>query len=221
MRSHPAARRYRHDSGGERRGQTGRSVGRLERFRDATLAKRVQVKGESVKRLPPQLEDEAYDLDESGKWERVEYQGEVREVWRPAAVQESWQPFTVGRWTDYYGDQVWIPEESFGYVTMHYGNWILVGNSWYWAPPAPVVGVAVAPIIPWYPGRVAWISSGPNAGWVPLAPTEVYYAHHLWGPAAVVVAPGAPVVSISIGRLAFLICRRCGAPGILLFRAQL
>ncbi len=172
--------------------------------RDATLAKRVQVKGESVKRLPPQLEDEAYDLDESGKWERVEYQGEVREVWRPAAVQESWQPFTVGRWTDYYGDQVWIPEESFGYVTMHYGNWILVGNSWYWAPPAPVVGVAVAPIIPWYPGRVAWISSGPNAGWVPLAPTEVYYAHHLWGPAAVVVAPGAPVVSISIGRLAFL-----------------
>ena len=175
--------------------------------RDAILAKRTQVKGESVRRLPPQLEDDAYDLDESGRWERVMYEGEYREVWRPTVVQESWGPFTVGRWTDYYGDQVWVPDEPFGYVTMHYGNWILVENRWYWAPPIPAVQVAAAgPFISfgWYPGRVAWISSGPNAGWVPLAPTEIYYSHHLWGPAAVVVAPGAPVISIAIGRLAFV-----------------
>jgi hypothetical protein len=173
--------------------------------RDSARTKRVLVRGESVRRLPPQLGDDAYDLDESGMWERVTYEGQEREFWRPTVVEESWQPFTVGRWTDYYGDQVWVPEEPFGYVTMHYGNWILVGHRWYWAPPAPAVGIAVGPSIGfgWYPGRVAWISAGPNAGWVPLAPTEVYYSHHFWGPSAVVMAPGV-AVNIAVGRLAFV-----------------
>ena len=173
--------------------------------RDSFWAKRVEVKGESVKRLPPQLEDDAYDLEESGKWERVNYQGQEREFWRPTVVEESWRPFTVGRWTDYYGDQVWVPEEPFGHVTMHYGNWILVEHRWYWAPPVRGIAVAGGPFIGfgWYPGRVAWISSGPNVGWVPLAPTEIYYSHRLWGPAAVAVAPGVPV-TIAIGRLAFV-----------------
>ena len=130
--------------------------------RDATLAKRVQVKGESVKRLPPQLEDEAYDLDESGKWERVEYQGEVREVGDLRLCKKAGNRLRLEDGPTIMEIRSGYPKNLSGYVTMHYGNWILVGNSWYWAPPAPVVGVAVAPIIPWYPGRVAWISSGPN-----------------------------------------------------------
>ncbi len=172
--------------------------------RDSILTKRVQVEGESVRRLPPQLEDDSYDLEESGSWERVEYQGESREFWRPTAVDQSWAPFTVGRWTDYDGDQVWVPAEPFGYVTSHYGNWVLVDGRWFWAPPAPVVEVAAGPTIGfgWYPGRVAWISNDADVGWIPLAPNEVYYSHHYWGPSAVVVTT-VPTVSIAVGRLAF------------------
>jgi hypothetical protein len=172
--------------------------------RDSILAERNEVKGESIMILPPQLRDDAYELERSGRWERVLYQGEYREFWRPTVVEETWQPFTVGRWSDYYGDQVWVPEEPFGYVTMHYGNWLLIGGRWFWAPPAPRVEAAAGPFIAfgWYPGRVAWISTDVNVGWVPLAPTEVYYAHHYWGPSAAVVAT-APTVSIAISSLAF------------------
>ena len=172
--------------------------------RDSMWAKRVEVKGEGVKYLPPQLQDDAYDLEEAGTWEKVYYEGDYHEFWRPTAVAASWQPFTVGRWTDYYGDQVWVPDESFGYVTHHYGNWVIVNGRWYWAPPAPVVQVAAGPVIGfgWYPGRVAWISTEADVGWVPLAPTEVYYSHHLWGPSAVVVTT-APVAAIVVGSLAF------------------
>src|SRR5207244_152760 len=55
----------------------------------------------------------------------------------------------------------------------------------------------------WYPGRVAWIHTAVDVGWIPLAPTEVYYSYVAWGPQAVVVA-SAPTVSISIGSLAFV-----------------
>jgi len=48
---------------------------------------------------------------------------------------------------------------------------------------------------------VAWISSGTNAGWIPLAPNETYYSHHYWGPSAAVVT-SVPAASISAGRLA-------------------
>ncbi len=173
--------------------------------RDTFRAKRIQVRGETVKYVPPQLQDEAADLDESGTWERVNYEGQERELWRPTAVQSNWQPFTVGRWTDYDQDQVWVPDEPFGYITHHYGNWLLVGDRWYWAPPAPAAGIAVGPSIGfgWYPGRVAWISTDADVGWVPLAPTEVYYSHNYWGPSAVVVGT-APAAAIAIGGLAFV-----------------
>ncbi|MCE5334423.1 MAG: hypothetical protein LLG06_07510 [Desulfobacteraceae bacterium] len=172
--------------------------------RDSVWTKRVQVKGDSTRYLPPQIQDDAYALEENGRWERVYYEGEYKEMWRPTRVADTWQPFTAGRWTDWYGDQCWVPEEPFGYVTHHYGNWVHVNSGWFWSPPAPVVTVAVGPAIPfaWYPGRVAWIHSGHDVGWVPLAPREHYYSHHHWGPGAVVVA-GGPAVSINIGALAF------------------
>ncbi len=49
--------------------------------RDTFRAKRIQVRGETVKYVPPQLQDEAADLDESGTWERVNYEGQERELW--------------------------------------------------------------------------------------------------------------------------------------------
>ena len=106
--------------------------------REELWAQRVQVKGESIDNLPTELRDDAYDLDRNGRWERVYYQGRYRKLWRPTGVAAGWQPFTAGRWTVWYRDNVWIPEEPFGYVTHHYGNWVYVNSAWYWAPPGKV-----------------------------------------------------------------------------------
>jgi hypothetical protein len=166
--------------------------------RDSLWSKRMSVKGESVKYLPAELRDEAYELEENGSWETVNYEGKERHLWRPTRVASGWAPFTTGRWTEYYGDNTWVPDEPFGYATHHYGNWVYVNNAWYWGPPE-TGGVGLA----WYPGRVAWIGSGEDVGWVPLAPNEPYYSHYAWGPSATVIGAAA-VVGLTIGSLAYL-----------------
>ncbi|MHC1744697.1 MAG: DUF6600 domain-containing protein [Syntrophobacteraceae bacterium] len=177
--------------------------------RDNLWTKRVEVKGDSHEYLPPQLQDEAYELEENGRWERVQYEGQYRNLWRPANVAPGWSPYSYGRWFDYYGDQCWIPYEPFGYVTHHYGNWIYASNYWYWAPPVVSVGVSVGPAwglgFGWYPGRVSWLHSDAYVGWVPLAPFEPYYSRRYWGPASFAVASvGLPGISINIGGLHWL-----------------
>ena len=133
---------------------------------------------------PPALRYDADCLDEHGRWDLVIYEGAQRWFWRPTSVYIGWSPFTAGIWTEWCGDQTWIPAEPFGYVTHHYGNWVFVGNFWYWAP--PVVSVRIGfPVLDigffWNPGRVAWIHRGIYVGWVPLAPHEKYYSHRDWG----------------------------------------
>jgi hypothetical protein len=177
--------------------------------RDSLWAKRVEVKGDSYEYLPPQLRDDAYELEENGKWESVQYEGASRNLWRPSNVGPGWSPYSAGRWSDYYGDQCWIPNEPFGYMTHHYGNWIYAGNYWYWAPPIVSVGVAVGPALGlgfgWYPGRVSWLYSDAYVGWVPLAPFEPYYSHRYWGPASFAVASiNLPGININIGGLHWL-----------------
>ncbi len=159
--------------------------------REGFWAAKARVRGRSVEYLPPSLRDDAYAFEENGRWERVPYEGTERWFWRPTTVAAGWSPFTVGRWTDWYGDQTWIPEEPFGYVTHHYGNWVYARNNWYWAPPVLSVRIGL-PLLDvgffWYPGRVSWIHTGAYVGWVPLAPRETYYSHRHWGgPHAVVV----------------------------------
>jgi hypothetical protein len=161
------------------------------KIREDFWAAKARVRGRSAEYLPPSLQDESYSLEENGRWERVPYEGRACWFWRPTIVAVGWSPFTVGRWTDWYGDQTWIPAEPFGYITHHYGNWVYVGNYWYWAPPVVSVRVGV-PLLDvgfyWYPGRVSWIHTGTYVGWVPLAPFETYYCYRPWGgPHAVVV----------------------------------
>ena len=176
--------------------------------RDRLWEKRQEITGESARYLPRQLHDDASVLDEDGRWERVYYQNEYQEMWRPTNVDPDWRPFSSGRWVDYYGDQCWVPDESFGYVTHHYGNWVYVDGGWFWSPPVVSVEVRVgrAAGFGWYPGRVAWIGSDENVGWIPLAPTEVYYAHNHWGRGGgiSVVRVGAPLPVIAIATLAFI-----------------
>ncbi len=180
--------------------------------RDELWTKKITVKGASTQYLPPNLSDDSYDLDQNGSWETVDYEGQQRTMWRPTTVDNDWAPFTRGRWTEWNDDNCWVPEESFGYVTHHYGNWVRVESCgcWYWAPPMPRVQVVAAepaydPCTCWYPGRVAWISSGEDIGWVPLAPMEPYYSHHYWGPRAMVVAGvGFAGININIGSYRWL-----------------
>jgi hypothetical protein len=177
--------------------------------RDRLWSKRTEVKGDSVRYLPPNLQDDAYSLDENGRWERVYYEGGYRYFWRPVNISSGWAPFTMGRWTVYYGDNCWIPNEPFGYLTHHYGNWVFAdsSNCWYWAPPILGVGGSIGPFLAipfgWYPGRVGWIYSGLNIGWVPLAPFEPYYCHRSWGP-RVTVVNNVNITNININRYEYI-----------------
>lgn len=169
--------------------------------REDFWAAKTRVRGRSVEYLPPSLRDDSYVLEENGRWERVSYEGTERWFWRPIAVVSGWSPFTVGRWTNWYGDQIWIPAEPFGYVTHHYGNWIYVRNNWYWAPPVVSLRVGL-PLLDigffWSPGRVLWVHTGAYVGWVPLAPRETYYSHRHWGGPHVVVVSNINITRINI-----------------------
>ncbi|NLJ29204.1 MAG: hypothetical protein GX433_14530 [Deltaproteobacteria bacterium] len=176
--------------------------------RDDIWNKRIAVKGDSVRYLPEGLRDEAYELEDNGTWEKVYYDGGYHTFWRPTRVAVGWTPFSAGRWTVYYGDNCWIPDEPFGYVTHHYGNWVYAGTGWYWAPPvsrvrvvnvAPAVGIGFS----WYPGRVGWIHADTHIGWVPLAPTEVYYGHRRWGPRSIVVND-INITTVNINRFRYI-----------------
>jgi len=162
--------------------------------RDTVWSSRMAAKGTSAQYLPAGLDDEAYALEENGRWDRVYYNGAYRNFWRPVNVYDGWAPYTVGRWTNWYGDACWIPSEPFGYVTHHYGSWVYIDGyrCWYWAPPVSHMRVRTGPYIGygWYPGRVSWIYSDGYVGWVPLSPEEPYYCNRRWGPHSVVIING-------------------------------
>ena len=171
------------------------------RTRENFWASKVRTTGRSVQYLPAALRNDAYVFEENGRWEQVNYDGGNRWFWRPTRVAAGWAPFTNGRWTEWYGDQTWVPSEPFGYTTHHYGNWVYARNNWYWAPPVATVTVGL-PLLNigffWNPGRVSWIHSGPNVGWVPLAPRETYYSHHRWGGPHVVHVTNVNITQINI-----------------------
>ena len=176
--------------------------------RDGLWTERLQTSGWSTEYLPEPIRDESYALEENGRWERVYYEGDYRNLWRPTRVDPGWRPYTAGRWSVYYGDNCWIPDEPFGYVTHHYGSWVYIDSfhSWYWAPPV-ARAVAVVPGFSigfgWYPGRVGWIHNGPSVGWVPLAPDEIYYGYRPWGHRTVVVRQST-VINPSLIRYRYL-----------------
>lgn len=164
----------------------------------------------SAQFLPRAIREHAHVLEEHGRWERVYYEGAYRDMWRPMRVEARWRPFTTGRWTVYYGDNCWIPDEEFGYVTHHYGAWVYIKafRAWYWIPPTTRAVVDTPRFFigfSWYPGRVGWLHNGPYIGWVPLAPHEVYYSTRYWGHRTVVVKPSVTISSnINLSRYLFL-----------------
>jgi DNA segregation ATPase FtsK/SpoIIIE-like protein len=135
--------------------------------------------------LPTQLQSDSKVLNDNGAWEQLSYNGETAHYWTPRNVSPDWSPFTVGQWTMWNGEQLWVPYERFGWVTHHHGGWIHYNGHWYWRPGAPGRYRYAA----WYPARVAWIHSGRHIGWVPISHYEAYYGRRYWGPRSVVYYP--------------------------------
>jgi hypothetical protein len=164
--------------------------------RDNLWEKRFAAQDDSPDYLPEELQYESYALEENGTWENVYYEGSNRYFWRPRYLSPHWSPFTVGRWTVWYGDHCWVPYEPFGYITHHYGNWVYIDSCsrWYWAPPRCHRGISGGSYLDigfgWYPGRVSWIHRGGYVGWIPLAPFERYYSRNYWGPRSHVIHRG-------------------------------
>ena len=160
-----------------------------------------QMDGEALKAeenpspyLPTQLQSETQVLADNGNWEQLNYNGENANYWTPRNVAPDWSPFTVGRWTTWYGEQLWVPYERFGWVTHHHGGWIHHNGRWYWRPPAR----GRWRVVPWYPARVGWVHHGRYVGWVPLSAYEPYYGRRYWGPRTVIYNQRVVVKNIEV-----------------------
>jgi hypothetical protein len=130
----------------------------------------------SLRYIPEELDDYAYELDDYGKWVYVTDYGYC---WTPLTVSVGWAPYRNGRWVWINGDYVWIAYEPWGWVPHHYGRWAFVVNfGWCWVPP-PAGGIY------WSPGYVGWVHTPTSVAWVPLAPGEIFYGRGYYGPASV------------------------------------
>jgi hypothetical protein len=130
------------------------------------LDRRLAEAGESLRYVPDELDDYAYDLDANGRWL---YQPDYGYVWVPrVAVGVDWAPYRVGRWTWVGDDYVWVSYEPWGWAPYHYGRWAFAsGFGWCWVPPARGA-------VYWGPGWVGWVHTPTYVAWVPLAPGDVY-----------------------------------------------
>ena len=169
-------------------GQVAAGWNRWNEARDNMLAKRNLAGSESESYLPHELRAYRSDLDQHGNWKTVSYKGKSYKLWHPAGTEQDWAPFTAGAWMDYDGDNTWVPREPFGYVTMHYGDWLWVDNAWYWAPPGIGIGISSGCDSCWFPGRVGWLYTDDDVAWFPLGPYELFYAFNGWGPGTLVVS---------------------------------
>ena len=66
------------------------------RQRDELWARRFRTKGDSSQYLPGTLQDQAYLLDENGRWDRVYYEGGYQYFWRPLRISAGWPPSPWG-----------------------------------------------------------------------------------------------------------------------------
>ena len=117
------------------------------------------------------------ELDAHGRWDTVPGYGEV---WYPN-VPAGWAPYTDGRWVWVapWG-WTWIDDASWGFAPCHYGRWAFIGESWGWVPgtfePVPVYAPALVAFLGGA-GAGLYVSGavGPQVGWFPLAPGEIYW----------------------------------------------
>lgn len=96
-----------------------------------------------VQRLQPAVFEWAQRFSNHyGEWLYDDYFGYV---WRPFYNDlypwGTWQPYYVGRWTNYRNSHFWIASEPWGWIPYHLGVWQWSSKrGWYWVP-----GSAFAP----------------------------------------------------------------------------
>ncbi len=126
------------------------------------------------------------DLDDHGVWE---YQRGYGHVWRPTTVQVGWAPYREGRWTwvEPWG-WTWLDYAAWGWAPFHYGRWVQLNSSWYWAPGTVIARPAYAPALVGFYGYGGGYGYGASVsvgigrgyvGWVPLGWGEPCYPW--WG----------------------------------------
>jgi len=124
------------------------------------------------------------------------------DVWYPN-VPAGWAPYTQGRWVwvEPWGWGTWLDDALWGFAPSHYGRWALVGDRWCWVPgifvPSPVYAPALVGFLGG-PGDGQSVSGavGPQVGWFPLAPGEVYWPSYAADPSYVRALNRANVANI-------------------------
>ncbi|HEX9535290.1 MAG TPA: DUF6600 domain-containing protein [Stellaceae bacterium] len=127
------------------------------------------------------------ELDAYGRWDNAPGYGEV---WYPN-VQPGWAPYTQGRWVwvEPWG-WTWVDDAPWGFAPSHYGRWAFIGDRWCWVPgsfePSPVYAPALVGFLGG-PGVGLYVSGavGPQVGWFPLAPGEIYWPDYRADPSYV------------------------------------
>ncbi|WP_193213332.1 DUF6600 domain-containing protein [Luteolibacter marinus] len=110
------------------------------------------------------------DLQPYGSWFDTPDYGYV---YQPTVVVQdnSWRPYTHGRWACSNLGWTWVSEEPFGWACFHYGRWTRLGrHGWVWVPGDQ-----------WAPSWVCWREGGDHVGWAPLPPESLCHRREGWG----------------------------------------
>ncbi len=99
-------------------------------------------------------------LASHGNWVEIE----DRQAWKPE-VEDDWQPYSRGRWTDTPAGLYWVARDPWGPLTYHYGSWNLYpGHGWLWFPSSI-----------YSPSHVYWYWGPSYVGWIPRGYYQRYY----------------------------------------------
>lgn len=110
------------------------------------------------------------ELDDYGSWYESDDYGYV---YQPLIViqDQSWRPYTRGRWVCSNYGWKWCSDEPFGWACYHYGRWCqLPKRGWCWVPGNQ-----------WAPSWCAWRQGNGHVGWAPLPPESMADQHCSWG----------------------------------------
>jgi hypothetical protein len=166
----------------------------------------------SVKALAPGLVG-ATDLDDYGSWRSTPIYGNV---WFPTTVIADWAPYRFGHWSFVapWG-WTWVDDAPWGYAPFHYGRWVMVGESWGWAPGPVSVSAVYAPALVSFMGGVelagildpvSWVALSWGEPWFPSFSASLKYYNavnvcgSIFAPGVLANVWGGAPVNLSLGR---------------------
>lgn len=101
-------------------------------------------------------------LQPYGEWVTVADYGYC---WRPTGIDQSWRPYSNGRWVWSDNGWFWDSYEEWGWAPYHYGRWTYDDYyGWIWVPDYE-----------WGPSWVQWRYADGYVGWAPLPPRAGFH----------------------------------------------